>query len=624
MATLTTSWKSYASASYTASAGAKVTFYLEARYSTQSVSNNTTTVYTRLKSTITGGTLRGSGYSFSCTYCNTKSGTGVWTFRNEEIISSPAKTITHNTDGTKSISLSATAKNTYWNINKSMSATVDLPKINRIATVVSAPDFTDEENPTITYTNPLGNSVTGLAACISLTGATDDISYRDIPKTGTSYTFELTETERNVLRQATANSISRSIKFFVRTNINGTNYYSSLQKTLTIVNADPTQETTFVETNSKIVNLLGSSSADTIVKNASTLTLTTTPSLKKSATLKRIDYTNGTKTDYDTTSPYNWNVTPISNTFKVKVTDSRTLSSETTYTKTMIDYEPIYILSVSFKRYAPTSSDVILNAEIKYKQATFGSTANVPTIKWKKGEDGQENTLSTSDYTVDTQNNKITISNLTLTDAIPYNNDATFYLLVQDLLTSHSDADDVRRGIPTFEAGEHDFQVNGDLYIADTDRQNIVDGGKILRARNEIITIGLLSDITINPTTDYQYTKLNLTSEIGKLGQKLTISNGAIKIGAGISKIKVCANTVLQGSTQATGMAIFKNNVETYRTFMRTNQGSFISCSIVDGVLDVEENDTISLYVYTTTTSESRLVKAYDGYGTYLTVEAIY
>ena len=86
MATLTTSWQSFASASYKASAGATVTFYLEARYSKQSVSNNTTTVYTRLRSTISGGSLRGSGYEFKCTYCNTRSGTGVWTFENEVII----------------------------------------------------------------------------------------------------------------------------------------------------------------------------------------------------------------------------------------------------------------------------------------------------------------------------------------------------------------------------------------------------------------------------------------------------------------------------------------------------------------------------------------------------------
>ena len=116
MATLTTSWKSYASTSYTASAGAKVTFYLEAKYSSQNTANNTTTVYTRLRSTISGGTLRGSGYSFTCTYCDKRSGTGVWTFENETILSGGFWQ-NHNDDGTAEIGLSAHVYNKYHGID---------------------------------------------------------------------------------------------------------------------------------------------------------------------------------------------------------------------------------------------------------------------------------------------------------------------------------------------------------------------------------------------------------------------------------------------------------------------------------------------------------------------------
>ena len=190
----------------------------------------------------------------------------------------------------------------------------------------------------------------------------------------------------------------------------------------------------------------------------------------------RVDYTNGSKTGYDTTIPCEWTVTPISNQFKIKVTDSRTFTMTDTYYKTMIDYEPIDILSVTFSRISPTSSDIKLNAEIKYIQATFGSTPNVPTIKWKKGETGTLNTLSSGDYTIDTQNNKITITNLTLTNVISYQDEARFYFYVEDLLTQDEDSHNyVTKGIPTFDAGERDFQVNGDLFIADTTRQNAVN-----------------------------------------------------------------------------------------------------------------------------------------------------
>lgn len=470
MATLTTSWSSYASASYKASAGAVVTFYLEAKYSTQSQQNNTTTVQTRLRSTISGGTLRGNGYEFKCTYCNTRSGTGLWTFANEVIISSGDKVITHNTDGTKSISLSASAKNTYWNINKTMSATVDLPKIDRLSTVVSATDFTDENNPTVTFDNPAGFDV---QPYLNFYDNNNNMVY-DLTRTTnitSPYTWNITNEERELIRQATNQQSSYRVQIGVSTYNNDTYIGSnSIARKMTYTNATPTQAITTTETNATIVSLLGSSSASTIVQNASNLTFTITPTVKKSATVSKVEL-NGVP---DTTSPYEFtDIIPTTNTFNVKTTDSRGLYVEEVITKTLINYEPIDILSVTFERPAPTSDNVVLNAELRYFQATFGSTTNVPTIKWKKGETGQENTLSASDYTIDTQNNKIIITNLTLTNVISYQDEARFYFYVNDLLTQDKDSHNyVTKGIPTFDAGEHDFQVNGQLYIADTNREN--------------------------------------------------------------------------------------------------------------------------------------------------------
>lgn len=540
-------------------------------------------------------------------------------------------TVTHNNDGTKSVSYSASV-DTSWSLgDASLSGTLTLPTIKRQANITSAPDFTDEENPTITYTNPLGNSVTGLQACIAnVEGATAYVDYRDIPKTGTSYTFELTEEERNVLRQATTTSTLRSIKFFVRTNINGTYYYSTLQRTLTIVNANPTQTVVVTETNQNVINVLGNDSTATyVVQNASELQFASTPSTLKYATVKNVSlYHNGVLKQTITTSPYTFNPIKVeTNTFNVVATDSRNLQANNEFKWTanyIIEYIQINIDSFSFKRENPTSSNIKLNAQIRYKQATFGTTENVPTIKWKLGTDGTLNTLTTSDYTIDAENNKITISNLVLENVLPYTEENRFYLYVNDLLTEDAENEPVLRGIPTCDMGEHDFQVNGDLFVADVNRQNKIDASKIIRARNEAIVIGLSSDITINPTVQYQRTKLNLSSEMSKLGDKLTLIDGEVKIGKGISKVRVSANGVLSGSTQLTGIIIAKNGDATYRTFTGSSHTSFLSCSISEGILDVKENDLISLYVYTNTTTESRTVRAYDGYATYLCVEAVY
>ena len=476
MATLTTSWQSYASASYTASAGAKVTFYLEARYSSQNTANNTTTVYTRLRSTISGGTLRGAGYSFTCTYCDERSGTGVWTFENEVIISSPAKTITHNSDGTKSLSLSASAKNTYWNINKSLSATVDLPKINRLAIVTSASDFTDEENPTLSFNNPAGFTVYPYLNFYDNNNNLVYQLYRNSETITSPYTWNITGEERSALWQSTNKQQTYKVTVGVDT-YNGTTKLGNNSKaqTMTYINAEPSQSTVFTETNQKVIDVLGNSNADTIIQNVSQLKLVSTPTVKKSATVSKILFEHNNLSVEDKESPYEYIFTVINSKFKVTIVDSRGYSIPTEYTKSIIEYTPIDITQYSFKRYNPTSSDIVFNAKIKYKQTTFKNTANVPTIKWKVGEQGTLNTISSSDYTTDTTNDTITITNLVLSNVLSYQNSEKMYLYVNDLLTEDTEYTLVTKGIPTFDAGEHDFQVNGDLFVADTNRQNPVN-----------------------------------------------------------------------------------------------------------------------------------------------------
>ena len=476
MATLTTSWQSYASASYTASAGAKVTFYLEARYSSQNTANNTTTVYTRLRSTISGGTLRGAGYSFTCTYCDERSGTGVWTFENEVIISSPAKTITHNSDGTKSLSLSASAKNTYWNINKSLSATVDLPKINRLAIVTSASDFTDEENPTLSFNNPAGFTVYPYLNFYDNNNNLVYQLYRNSETITSPYTWNITGEERSALWRATNKQQTYKVTVGVDT-YNGTTKLGNNSKaqTMTYVNAKPSQSTVFTETNQKVIDVLGNSNADTIIQNVSQLKLVSTPTVKKSATVSKILFEHNNLSVEDKESPYEYTFTVINSKFKVTIVDSRGYSIPTEYTKSIIEYTPIDITQYSFKRYNPTSSDIVFNAKIKYKQTTFKNTANVPTIKWKVGEQGTLNTISSSDYTIDTTNDTITITNLVLSNVLSYQNSEKMYLYVNDLLTQDTENMLVTKGIPTFDAGEHDFQINGDLFVADTNRQNPVN-----------------------------------------------------------------------------------------------------------------------------------------------------
>lgn len=161
----------------------------------------------------------------------------------DHTIASGTMWISHNTDGTKTFSIGSFTGWLYSNHNYSCNGgSYSLTAIPRQANITAAPDFTDLDNPTITYSNPAGNSVAELMACISFTGAKADIAYRDISKTGTSYTFNLTDTERTLLRDNTTGT-KREVIFYVRTVIGSATYYSTLKKTLTIAESQYTKPT---------------------------------------------------------------------------------------------------------------------------------------------------------------------------------------------------------------------------------------------------------------------------------------------------------------------------------------------------------------------------------------------
>ena len=89
---------------------------------------------------------------------------------NGTVVASGDLTIAHGSDGTKTFSASAQAGIYYVAVNCTGSGSWSLPTINRQATLTSAPNFTDEQNPKIIYSNSAGSLVTSLQACISLTG----------------------------------------------------------------------------------------------------------------------------------------------------------------------------------------------------------------------------------------------------------------------------------------------------------------------------------------------------------------------------------------------------------------------------------------------------------------------
>lgn len=161
--------------------------------------------------------------------------------------------IAHNNDGTRSVNWAwSCATGTSGLGTISNSGTQKLTQILRQANITSCYDFNDEENPTMTFSNPAGFA---LNARLEFAGT--NIKRDNIPNTG-SITFTLTDAERKLLRQkCTGNSMT--VRFVIATILNGNEtWWSWFDKTMSIINATPIfNNFTFADTNTKTVALTG-------------------------------------------------------------------------------------------------------------------------------------------------------------------------------------------------------------------------------------------------------------------------------------------------------------------------------------------------------------------------------
>lgn len=195
-------------------------------------------------------------------------------------------TIPHDSYGNKSFSASAEAGIYYTAVNVNGSETWDLPSIPRKALITKVFNFADTEQPKFQYSNPAGDSVNSLEACISFDGSTANIAYRDVPKGNQSYTFALTDSERDAIRQAVTGK-SGTLYFILKTVINGSTYLDSKTVVCTINDASPTFDCSYYDTNPKTVAITENNQK--IIQNNSTLRVSiSNAEAKKYASLKSV------------------------------------------------------------------------------------------------------------------------------------------------------------------------------------------------------------------------------------------------------------------------------------------------------------------------------------------------
>lgn len=374
-------------------------------------------------------------------------------------------TVTHNSDGKKSISVSlATA--IYTSTVTTNTGTWTLDDIPRYATVTKAPNFTDIQNPTLTYSNPAGNNVTSLQACISLTGASADISYRNISKTGTSYTFNLTEAERNILRQACPNSNTLSVRFYVQTVIDGVTYRNYQTSTMTIVNANPTFSASYLDTNSTTVAITGNNQK--IIQNYSTLqiNLSSITALKYATLVSASVNVNGNVTTKSiSSSSLTINIGAVNSaqnlSVPVVVTDSRENTTTITLNVQMLEYSlPSAIITLEREEHFYTETNLLVNSQ--YSSLNGNNTLTIQ-YQIKKVSDSSYGALTTIQDNVETQfnaDNRYSWNvKVILTDRI---GSTTYVLfLYKGIPLMYWDRLFSSIGVNCFPQDEYSFEVNG-------------------------------------------------------------------------------------------------------------------------------------------------------------------
>lgn len=194
--------------------------------------------------------------------------------------------VSHDADGTKTAQISDT-----FNINATIDGTkvgsitasgsITLDRIAGNATIVTANDFTDETNPTLTYSNP-----SSFACDVAIEFAGGSITRAGAASgSGGSYEMQLTDSERTALRNASKNTSALPITYVLKTTIDGTAYYSRADRKMNVVNAAPELgAVSYEDTNAATVAVTGDKSR--IIQNHSTLSVKVpAATAKKGATI---------------------------------------------------------------------------------------------------------------------------------------------------------------------------------------------------------------------------------------------------------------------------------------------------------------------------------------------------
>ena len=379
-----------------------------------------------------------------------------------KVLAQGTTAIAHNYDGTKTFAIKFSqqfaitfAGASIGTISKETTATLDT--IKRRAEIISAADFTDEGNPSFTYTPIQG--VKQLSFYLSVGNASVVVN-KEIPATGSSYTFVLTDDDRQYMRETNYRTNTMTATYKLVTVFNdGTQLSTTKTATARIVNANPTITLATVEDN-HTATLNATGDANVLIRSQSHAIVYAEAEGSKGAGIQSIVWKNGSKTINAVAGTFP-NVE--SGTFVVEVTDTRGNKTTQTITKQLIAYIPP---SIGIDDLEITAAGTItFSVSGDYFNGTFGANNNNLYVGYMIKEKGASYYAFNTRAAPNISGNAFSAA--VVQEGLDYQKEYTLTVWVGDRIFDPSAAgvtlpeatrDFVLR--PVFDWGKEDFQFN--------------------------------------------------------------------------------------------------------------------------------------------------------------------
>lgn len=354
--------------------------YLEFAWAlvSQDIATNSSVIYWRV--TVVGGTS--SYYYHYRDYCDAFGAVLVnnnsRTQRYKGDLANGYQTVYHDVNGNFNFSAHVVAAVYSNTVNEDVTGSWSLPTIPRQATLTSMiENFTDEDDPWLTYSNPGG---LGVKAWLEVNPTGDHICERTC--TGGRLDWNLTDAERKLIRQKCTRN-SQTIRVGIYTNINGQWVNPDYRdRTITIKNPDPTWNSGLETLTVDNGELAGNT---TVIKGYSKITFTgNSANAVKEATIKEYRIICGNNVIRNTENNNFIINNAASNTIVNYVEDSRgNVISKESVIPNFIDYFTPAILELTvYREKGGIDSNAVVVCKGQFFNGNFGNVDNELSIQY--------------------------------------------------------------------------------------------------------------------------------------------------------------------------------------------------------------------------------------------------